>query len=98
MVRGVSETVSRHLANGHLANGHLANRHLANGHLANIQKFISYIYMYIVIFLSLCMVCQYYVLFMDVANIGLSLDNNYCCFLYNYYIYINVYCFLRYYT
>jgi len=68
--------VSGHLANGHLANGHLANGHLAiiskGGHLANFQKCISY--MYIVIFFSLCMLCQYYVLFTDVANIGQSLD------------------------
>ena len=50
------------------------SHYLQGGHLANTQKFISYMYMYVVIFLSLCMLCQYYVLFMDVANIGLSLD------------------------
>ena len=61
--------------------GQLANGDLANGYLANIcrgtfsQHFLlSYICMYIVIFLSLCMLCQYYVLFVDVANIGLYLD------------------------
>jgi len=50
------------------------SHYLQGGHLANIKKFISYLYMYIVIFLSVCMLCQYYVLFMDVANIDLSLD------------------------
>ena len=50
------------------------SHYLQEGHLANIQKCTCYMYMYIVIFFSLCMLCQYYVLFVDVANIGLSLD------------------------
>jgi len=49
------------------------SHYLQGGHLANIQKCISYMYMHIIIFLSLCMLCQYYFLFMDAANIGLSL-------------------------
>jgi len=64
---------------GDLANLHFTNWHLVNGHLAIIcrgtfhyQSKISY--MYIVICLSFCMLCQYYVLFMGVTNIGLSLD------------------------
>jgi len=56
----VYAVVSGHLANGHLANGHLANGHLANicrGTFSQHSKFSSYIYMYIVIFFSLCMFC-----------------------------------------